>query len=343
MKKTVLLIGCLSLLFFTACQKETSDNFTTYPGNPLNDTVWLKNVTATASVNDLLNSLVPQVIVDSFDASKSDTTLTYGDSLSVKFSAGSCIGSTANGGVSGVPSGKVILQIVRLRTKGDYIKTFKATTSNGYLLESAGGFFIRVLSKDGKELVLAPGATVTVRFSNTEVPKTNMQVFYGKETSPIPGTGIIDTGFTWMRDTDTSWLKIFQRQSATGTNIIYGYEMNSKNLRWVAAERYLDSTQPKAKITAVLPPNFTNKNTAVFAVFANQKTIVYLGPDYPSRSFAANNIPIGSAIKLVSISKIGDDFYLGSKDINDVGRVTYYPVNPVKTGLSDLISFINSL
>ena len=342
MTKTVLLIGCLSLLFFTACQKETSDNFTTYTGNPLNDTVWLRNVTATASVNELLSSFSPNMIVDSFDISKSDTTLNYGDSLSISFSAGSCIGSSANGGTPGVPSGKIRLELLRLKSKGDYIKTFKATTSNGYLLESAGGFFIRV-TKEGKELNLAQGASIKIRFSDTEVPKTNMQVFYGKETLPIPASGVIDTSANWIRDVDTSWLKIFQKQSINSTTLIYGYELISKNLRWVAAERYIDSTQPKTKITAVLPPNFTNKNTAVFAVFANQKTIVYLGPDYPSRSFAANNIPVGSKIKLVSVSKIGDGFYLGSKDINDVGRVTFYPVSPAKTSLSDILSFINGL
>ena len=47
MKKTVFIIGCLSMLFFSACQKEMSDNFTAYTGNPLNDTVWLRNVTTT--------------------------------------------------------------------------------------------------------------------------------------------------------------------------------------------------------------------------------------------------------------------------------------------------------
>jgi len=345
MKKTVFIIGSSLLLLFTACQKEMSTNdITIYPGNPLNDTIWTRTTPSNGSVNDLVNYFLPQVIIDSFDASKSDVTLSYGDSLSISFPAGSCVGTSANGGTPGVPSGKVQLQILRLKTKGDYIKTFRPTTSNGYLLEAAGGFFIRILSKEGKELALAPGATVKLSFSDIDPVKPNMQAFYGKETYPLPANSVIDTGFTWMRDTDTSWLSTFQRPSTiSGNAIINGYTINVKNLRWVAAERYIDSTAKKAKIFAILPPNFTNQNTAVFAVFMNQKTIVNLAPEYSSRSFTASNIPIGSKIRLITISKIGDDFYMGTKDINDLGTTTIFPISPSKMGLTDILTYLNSL
>ncbi len=341
MKKILFISGCLSLLFFTACQRELSDDFTRYTNNPLNDTAWLKNVTTGSSVNEVLSSLIPMVVIDSFDISK-DTTLTYGDSLSVSFTAGSCVGSSGNGGSpNAVAGGKVLLEIIRLKTKGDYIKAFKATTSNGYLLEAAGGFFIRVL-KDGKEQVLAPGASFTIRFSDTEEPKTNMQAFYGKEGSPFPSINIIDTAFTWIRGADTTWLPTFQKQTVSGS-IIKGYQLKATSFRWIAAERYADSTKAKTKITAILSPNYTNKTTAVFAVFANQKTIVYLAPDYASRSYAANNIPIGSKITLLSFSKIGGDFYMGIKEINDVGRVTSYSITPEKTTLIKILTFLNTL
>ena len=340
MKKILFISGCLSVLF-TACKRELSDDFTRYTNNALNDTVWLKNVNTTTSVNELLSSLLPKIVIDSFDVSK-DTTLTYGDSLSVAFTAGSCVGSNANGGSPGTAaSGKVLLEIVRIKTKGDHIKAFKATTSNGYLLESAGGFFVRVI-KDGREQVLAPGASFKIRFSDSEDPKINMQAFYGKEGSPFPSINLIDTGFTWQRSTDTSWLVTFQKQIASGS-IVKGYELKATSLRWIAAERYTDSTKAKTKITAIMSPNYTNKTTAVFAVFANQKTVVYLAPDYASRSYAANNIPIGSKITLLSFSKIGADFYMGIKEINDVGRVTSYTITPEKTTLVNILTFLNTL
>jgi hypothetical protein len=335
MKKIVLVIGCLSSLFFMACQKELSDNFTIYTGNPLNDTIWVRNVPGSAAVHGLADLLFPAIIIDSIEVTR-DTTLKYGDSLEITITGGSCIGP------SGPVTGKVRLELLRLKSKGDFIKAFRPTvTGNGSLLETTNAFFLRII-KEGKDCSLASGTSVKIRFSDSEDPKVNMQVFNGQEANPAPFNGI-DTAFSWQRDQDTTWLKTFQKSSQGTGSAIKGYELLAKNLRWVAAERFVDSTRPKAKITAILPPNFTDKNTAVFAVFAEQKTVVYMHADFASRSFAASKIPLGSKIKIVSVSRIGDDLYLGTKDINDVGATVAYSIKPDKKSLKDIVAFLNGL
>ena len=75
----------------------------------------------------------------------------------------------------------------------------------------------------------------------------------------------------------------------------------------------------------------------------NQKTIVNLAPEFSSRSFTASNIPIGSKIRLITISKIGDDFYMGTKDINDLGTNTIFSVSPDKIGVTGIVTYLNSL
>jgi hypothetical protein len=338
MKKAGWILGCVAIWCFAACQKELSENsgnFTAYAGHPLNDTAWAPSFSSAASVNTLVQLLKPAIVIDSFDASK-DTTLSFGDSLSLYFKAGTC---TEAGGAAA--AGILKLEIFRLQNKGDYIKAFKPTTSNGFLLESAGAFFIRV-TKDGRELLLSPGAVLRISFSGNTEPKQNMQVFNGQEGNPVPLSGI-DTFFDWMRDSDTSWIRVFQKTSGTGGATIKGYEMNVKKLRWVSAERYTDSTKPKTKIFAILPPNYTNKNTAVFAVFMNQTTIVSLKADYPSRTFAAANIPLGTKLKILTISRIGDDTYLGIKDVNDVGTNTFYSITPEKKPLKDIVGVLEGL
>ncbi|MBV9988178.1 MAG: hypothetical protein JO301_10885 [Chitinophagaceae bacterium] len=333
MKKLGFVAVCLSMLFLSACNKELSDNFTTYTGHPLNDTIWVRNLPSTAAVHELAQLLTPDIIVDSFETSK-DTTLKYGDSLEISFTAGSCVGST------GAPvSGKVKLEILRVRKKGDFIKAFVPTSSNGYPIESAGSFFIRV-SKEGKELGLAPGASVKIRFIDIEDTKSNMWVFYGRESSPLPVSGI-DTAFSWTKGDDSSAVRQFQR-SGPG-NSIKGYELFSKNLRWINADRFNDTSKPKAKITAILPLNYTNKNTAVFAVFTDQRTVMSMKADFASRSFAASNIPLGTKLKIVTLSRIGDDLYLGTRDVNDVGTSVYYQISPEKKSLKDILSFLNGL
>lgn len=338
MKKIVFIVGILSIGFFTACKKELSDNFTTYNGNPLNDTVWVKNVSSTASVHDLFTNLRPGFIVDSFDVSVGNT-FRFGDSLEISFSPGSCVGP----GISGIPPGMSRLEIMPLKRKGDFIRTYRPTTdSKQNLLETGGGFFLRV-SKDNQELTLLNGASLKIKFNDVDTPKQNMQVFYGQEGNPAPVKGI-DTSFFWVRDFDTTALPLWYKLSNNPLVPSYfGYEMFSKNIRWVVAEKYLDSTRPKTKITAILSPNFTNKNTAVFAVFANSKTVVELKGDYPSRSFNTKNIPLGTTIKLISLSKIGGNYYLGVKDVSSVATVTSYTIVPVEQSLPYIISYLNKL
>lgn len=338
MKKLFFITACLLTLLFTSCNKELSDNFTVYPNSPLNDTVWVRHVGITAAVNDLFDLLAPNLIIDSFNATNG-ATLHYGDTLDVEFKPNSCTAP----GASAPSAGQVKLEVILLKSKGDFIKFFKPTTTeNGSILQSGGGLFIRV-TKDGKELSLVQGNTVKVRFLDTDSAKVKMQGFYGKESNPVLVKGI-DTSFSWVRDTDTTALNTWSKPS---TNPLipsfYGYEMNSKNLRWISAERYIDSTVPRTKVTAVLSPNFTNKNTAVFAVFANQKTVVNMHGDFPSRSFYAENIPKGIAVKLISISKIGGDFYLGIENVGSVATVTHHTLKPEKKSLKDIVAYLNTL
>lgn len=338
MKKLIFITGCLFALMMTACNKELSDNFNQYTSSPYNDTIWTRTLPVAASVNDLFDLLAPDRIVDSFDVSK-EKEFAYGDSLVINFKANSCV----TPGSPGASTGMAKFEIVPLKRKGDFIKFFKPTqTENGSLLVAGAGIFLRV-SKDDKEMALAQGSTARIRIADKDTAKPNMQQFYGKEGNPVPAKGI-DTAFSWMRDSDTTWLSTWNKRTSPSATTYYGYEMNAKNLRWVAAERYIDSTLPKIKVTATLSPNFTNKNTAVFLVFNDQKTVVNLHADYASRSFFANNIPLGTPCKLISISKFGNDFYLGIENVGGISNnVIRYTIKPNITSFKEIVAYLNSL
>ena len=338
MKKILLIFGSLFVLFLSSCTKELSDNFNTYTNHPLNDTAWIKNLTPSVSINDLFDLTPPGIIIDSFNLNNAGT-LKYGDSLEITYDGGSFV----TPGSLILPTDSARIEIMPLKTKGDFIKTFKpTTTANCSLLETGGGYFIRV-TKNGKELAIANNRTIEIKFNDLDSSRPNMQAFYGKEGSPVPVKGI-DTSYSWIRDFDTTYLETWAKQSNNPlVPSYYGYKLKTKNLRWVTADRYLDSTLPKTKVTAILSPNFTNKNTAVFAVFNNQKTVVNLKGDYPSRSFNTLNIPLKSSIKLISLSKIGSDYYLGEKVISSVATVTSYTIVPVSKTLKEIITYLNSL
>lgn len=339
MKKLLLLIGCLLVLFFTACKKELSDNFTTYPDHPLNDTIWVRNLTNTSSIHDLFDLLVPPALIDSFNVLNGGE-VKFGDSVELKFSPSSLFlpGSTS------IPLGNAKVEVIPLKRKGDFIRVFKPTTTNtGALLETGGGFFVKV-SQNNTELKLLLDSTFQLKFNDVDTPpKQNMQIFYGKEGFSVPTKGI-DTSFFWIRDFDTTKIETWSLVSNNPlVPSFFGYKMKSKNLRWITADRYIDSSIQKTKVTAILSPNFTNKNTAVFAVFNYQKTVVNLKGDYPSRSFNTSNLPVGISMKLISLSKIGGQLYLGVKAISTGSVVTSYTIVPNERSLKEIINYLNSL
>lgn len=339
MKKYLLILICLPAILFTACKKELSDNFITYSNHPLNDTAWVKHFSTTGSINDFFDLIQPnKLLIDSFNA-KTGGTVSFGDSISLTFPPNALLTQAG----TGLPSDMVKLIVLPLRKKGDFVKFFKpTTTADGSILETGGGLYVRAFCGDN-EVTLAPGVRVKIRFTDVDIPKPNMQAFYGKESIPFLVKGI-DTANSWFRDSDTSYLPLWSTPTNNPpTTIYYGYELNAMNLRWMSAERYIDSSLPKVKVTAILPPNFTNKNTAVFAVFTNQKTVVNLNGDYPSRSFFANKIPLKTAMKLISFSKIGGEFYIGVTNISSVEAVTSYKILPEKESFQDLLEYLNSL
>jgi hypothetical protein len=345
MKRINGIIGCLLLLTLAACNKEISNNngFTPYANNPLNDTVWIKNIPGDAPIYKLADTIFHNnALIDTFDLAKGKV-FEFGDSLEIEIAANSFTignGMPGGGGVSTTPTdGKAYIEILRIQTRGDFIKAFRPNNSFGSLLETASGFFIRV-EKNGQELVLLPGSTVKIKYSDIQDPVTNMQVFYGQESFPFP-SGARDDAHTWVRDQDTSWIKTFVKQN--GNSYKKGYEIDAKKLRWISAERFLDSTTAKTNIYAILPPNFTNKNTQVFVAFDKNRTVQSLNSDLNTRSFTTKNIPLKAKITLISISQIGPDFYLGTKVVNDVGTAVNYSFTPEKKSLGQILDYLNSL
>ena len=337
MNKNILLFFATILLFMSACTKElstTTNTFTPYQGNAFNDTTWIKNITGISPIASLADTLAQNTLfTDSIDLWK-DKAIVFGDALQVDFKGGSCANN------AGAPQdGKARIDIIRLQKKGDFIKAYRPNTNFTSLLETGSAFFIRI-SKNGSELALVPGASIKIKYTDIEEAENNMQVFYGKESLPFP-TSTFDPANTWVRSLDTSWIKTWSAQTNSG--IKKGYELEAKNLRWISAHRALDPNPAKTNIYAILPPNFTNKNTEVFAVFDHNRTVVDMHGDFASRSFTTSNIPLKTKLLLVSISKFGSDLYLGTKLVNDVGTVVNYSFTPEKKTLAQILAFLNSL
>ncbi|KAF0240486.1 MAG: hypothetical protein Q8K64_12210 [Sediminibacterium sp.] len=333
MKRKQIIWAIILFAGFTACKKDVSDNFVIYTNNAMNDTVWARNLPTNAAIYSLFDSISPQPMVDSFDIAKGDT-LRFAKNIEIIFPANSLAGP-----IGVTLSGKIKVEVQSLLSKGDMIKAMKSSTNYAALFETVGTFCIKA-SKNGQELSLLPSTNIKLRFLDPDDnPKTSLHVFAGKESYQVPSWGY-DMDFTWLKTIDGSTINIWTKYGS-GPN--KGYEIVSKNLRWIAAGKHMDSTVSSAKLFAILPPNYTNKNTVAFASFNDSKTVVQLNADYSSRSFSAKNIPLQKKITIVTITKIGNTFYLGKRNVDDIGNIGVYNILPEKKSLKNILDFVEGL
>jgi hypothetical protein len=304
-------------VIFVSCKKEASDEFLLDPSNSLNDTAWRASILADAPVNKIFEDLSVLPQMTSFDVQR-DHKLQFNDYLQITFPGNACIGQ---GGEK--ISGMAKIEVDYLKTRGDMIRFKRATTSYDRILESGGAFNIRV-SQNGKQLKIAPQKFIIIRYRNSKTDP-HMNIFYGDTTV----TNL--DNFTWV-PADS------QRVNTWGD----GYELFCKRFNWINCDKFIDTTNPRTTVSVILPVNFTNNNTAVYLVFKNIMSVVRMYANFANRLFYSNNVPINSNVTIVSISKIGDNFYLGTKETT-VTKNLVVRLSPGKKTKKDIDDYINSL
>jgi hypothetical protein len=337
MKRILQLSLIISLAALSACQKDlSSDSFVLYSGNAMNDTVWTRVIPFSASVNAIADSTAPEVFIGEFNPTIADT-LRSTNGLEISIPANTCVNMNGQS-----VTDKVKLQITRLQTKGDLLRSLQLTTTdNKRILELTGTFFIKATS-GSQEVRIKQNGGIKIRFNDTSDIKNNLSIFTGIESNPAPSWGI-DTVFTWNRYADTGRVNTWNYGPGSQSGLSKGYEFIARSFRWFAIGRYIDSAVARTKLSLILPPNYTNKNTIAFAVLKDKRAIITLRADFASRTFAATEVPINTPLTIVSITKIGTQFYLGSKAITDASSSPAFTIAPEKKTVKQLIDFLNTL
>jgi hypothetical protein len=313
---------CLSVIIvtviFVSCKKEASDEFLLDPSNSLNDTAWRASILADAPVNKIFEGLSPLPQTASFDVQRVHK-LEFNDYLQITFPGNACIGESGE-----KISGMAKIEVDYLKTRGDMIRFKRATTSYDRILESGGAFNIRV-SQNGKQLKIAPQKFIIIRYRSSKTDP-NMNIFYGDTTV----TNL--DNFTWVPAADSPRINTWRD----------GYELFCKKFNWINCDKFTDTTNPRTTVSVILPVNFTNNNTAVYLVFKNILSVVRMYANITNRLFYSNNIPINSNVTIVSISKLGDNFYLGTKETT-VTKNLVVRLSPEKKTKKQIDDYITSL
>lgn len=330
MKRILAILTCFSIVAL-GCTKENSNEFFPYPGHELNDTNWYSVVPSSARVRQLDSIFAIHPSTDSVSVVNGGTV--HFDSIRIDFPPGFCAGGP------GTVISKVKIEVVVLKTKGDMVKTDRPTMSYNQLLVTGGALHIRA-TYNGQPVAMAQGKLIKIsmitKMSNS-TPSTNMHVFFGKEDA-FPASAV--QTFTWIpwQDSIASWVNSYQ-DSATG---LKGYEFFSNRFGWINADYFSDTTQPRTKASVLLPPNFTNANTNVYAVLQSPDIVAQLKPDHVTKKFEINNIYVGKVVTFVSLSFIDGKLYLGSSQVT-IGNNTTVSLAPQLQTKQQIEAFLQSL
>lgn len=322
MNKIILNLFVLALLLIS-CQKD-SDIFIPNTTSVGLDTNWVAAVTDVSPVSEVKRLLKKENLVDSVDASVGGTFQTS-DGLNVMVLPQSLLLP------SGLPAtGRIYIETIIVKQKGDMVRVDKPTTSFGRILVSAGEIFIRI-RKENVELQLAPGKTVYLKYNDNN-PTSLMRLFYGDESNSERFNSIPST---------------VSSSAALGPSP-QGYDLVSDKLRWINLAYFADSSGARINVAASLPADYTNANTSVYLVYKEIKSVVGMYGDQTSKKFASPKVPIGKAAVIVSITKKGpNSYYLGHETITtgqtNLNGIQTVPLKPQPTSLADIKAYLNTL
>lgn len=314
------------LLLLGSCQKDI-DIFT--PNNTTGaDTNWVATVLPGSLCFQLKASLVKDALPDSVDATIGGTIVTP-EGLTM------IIAPLIFQKPTGLPViGKVNIETMLIKSRGDMVRMNKPTTSFGRMLISGGEIFIKV-TKDGDELQLIPGKKIYLKYQDPAA-SSQMKLFTGDESNPEQ--------FNWIPSSDSSAVNL-------STQPGLGYQLTSSSLRWINCDYFADTSGQRVNVTASLPIDCTNANTTVYLVFKDMKSVMGMYGSMATKKFSSQKVPTGKNAVVVSITKKGNNsYYLAYENIItgsvNTGGVTgphIVPLSPHPMSLTDIKAFLATL
>ncbi|MDB5203071.1 MAG: hypothetical protein JWQ27_2480 [Ferruginibacter sp.] len=316
---------CLIAAALSSCQKDV-EYFLPDPGQAAGaDTVWQATISSAMPVSALRNSLVLPLNVDSVELTANNSSFLTLRGLQGTIPAGSL--TTANGQVA---TGRIIVQSLLLKTKGDFIRMRTPSQAANRTLISGGAIYLN-FRKDSADLQLLQGKRINLKFNTTPVSSV-LKIFNGEETA---------AAISWNVNSDTANNKV----AVTSTS----YEILTNHLRWINAAQFYDTALlSQTSLVTKLPSNYTNANTMVYLAFNDVNAVVALNAEPSLRRFSSGPVPVNKAVTIIVMSKQGNDYYfaqqaavtvpLGASTLPQLVNIT-----PVKTPLTTIINYLNSL
>jgi hypothetical protein len=267
-------------------------------------------------LNDVLEK---PVYKDSITAENGGKIVTP-DDVTVEFPANCCKGS------NGVCKGKLDIEILILKTKGELVSNDKPTLSKGELLISGGVVFINV-KQNGVGVTLISNKFVSIKYKMRPI-ESGMKFFDGGR----PDRFKFDWSLISNREIGT-WRDSANQDAS-------GYQIFTDRFGWINCDKFNPETNNLTdKITVALPDSFSNRNTGVFLVFKDILSVVKLAGDPSIRKFTIpkgyKGVPVGKQVTVVVYGTVKDKTYFATQDLTIAANNTL-TMKPLPLALEEI-------
>lgn len=316
-----------ALIVFSSCAKDV-DEFVPDANQIIGpDTTWYTAVSNWMPLPRLKQELILPPAIDSVTAISNETTVITKSGFDCTLYENSLLDD------NGMPvNDNIALETKLVTKKGDWLKMAIPTLCNDEPLSVAGAFFVQA-TRNGKPLKLATDKLIKIKLPNWVIPTDDrLRLYNGNEQSP--------SGVSWTLNADTTVGNNKPIFSAGNC------ELNISATRWMnLGFKDQGMSTSSVRIAVYLPNNYTNANTEVFLLYGDVPQVVMLQPDNGAKCFKSIPLPVGKSIKVVTITKDGNFYYLGHTNFvtssnNNYQRVT---ITPSKKELAVIKDFLDNL
>jgi len=220
------------------------------------------------------------------------------------------------------------IEVTEVFDKSDIVaRGLNTVTEDGTLFES-GGMVLVTATCNGQALSLLPDRTLKIQLPNNNT-QSGFFVFDRPESA--------NTVPAWT----VSSQEVFEAEwPKSNGETQKGYELLVKKLGWVVCGRPL--SDPLTSFCIELPSGFGGQNTLAYLVFKNQQIVAPLQFDLGQNKFCFHKVPVGYQVQLVSVSKLGAQYWLG-KAQTEVGTNATFPLSTQQMTEEAVLDFLKSL
>ena len=222
------------------------------------------------------------------------------------------------------------LEITEVKSKGDLLaRNANTITSTQEVLESGMTLYLKATC-NGEELKLTPGNLLKI-----QIPAE--QPFFANRLFTCDA--LLQETFPGWAGTNNS-INTVEWALPGGSAVQSGYQILTPSLHWLCAGRRLEEVS--GSYCLELPLGFSDQNTKAYMVFKSFHSVVPLQYDPTDFQFCTPAVPQGFPIQLITISKLGNQYWVASKD-SETGGNNSATAKPFKMTEQQLIDFIRNL